>query len=414
MYRKLIKRIWSRLLREIKKRRSLKIRKTRITLGASNTRKGNVLVAYRIEHFLLKPGEPESTAHTNYWESYQIAKTFSDLGYSVDVIDNLNKMFIPKKEYLIFVCARTNFVRTALRLNKDCIKIVHLDTAHWIFNNYATYRRSLNFQQRKGVTLPSASLRVLESNLAIEYANYATILGNQFTMDTYHYTQKPIYPVPIPACIVYPWSEDKNYEACRKNYLFFSSSSFIHKGLDLVLDAFAEMPDYHLYICGPIHNEKDFEKFYYQELYHTPNIHTAGWVEVGSSRFMEIMNKCIGLVYPSCSEGQAGSVINCLHAGLIPVISYESGVNIDDFGIILKECSIEEIKNSVKKISGIPAHDLKMMARKAWEFARANHTRERYAKEYRKVIVNIIGENTQSGNRDKRGDCNVMLNDMTL
>jgi hypothetical protein len=30
------------------------------------------------------------------------------------------------------------------------------------------------------------------------------------------------------------------------------------------------------------------------------------------------------------------------------------------------------------------------MARKAWEFARANHTRERFAEEYKKVIGKII------------------------
>ena len=34
----------------------------------------------------------------------------------------------------------------------------------------------------------------------------------------------------------------------------------VHKGLDLVLEAFAGMPEYHLTVCGPVAKEKDFER----------------------------------------------------------------------------------------------------------------------------------------------------------
>jgi hypothetical protein len=46
----------------------------------------------------------------------------------------------------------------------------------------------------------------------------------------------------------------------------------VHKGLDLVLEAFADMPEYHLTVCGPIQKEQDFERAYYRELYQVPNI----------------------------------------------------------------------------------------------------------------------------------------------
>ena len=151
------------------------------------------------------------------------------------------------------------------------------------------------------------------------------------------------------------------------------------------------MPDYQLTICGPIQREKDFEQAYHKELYQLPNIHTIGWVDVSSSEFIDITNNCIGVIYPSCSEGGGGSVINCMHAGLIPVVSYESSVDVkDDFGVIMKDSSINEIRNSIQRISSLPAEDLKSMSRKAWEFARANHTRERFAEEYKKVIKNIL------------------------
>lgn len=84
------------------------------------------------------------------------------------------------------------------------------------------------------------------------------------------------------------------------------------------------------------------------------------------------------------------SVVTGLHASLIPIISYQSGVDVGEFGLILKSSSIEEIKDSIRMVSDLPAQELKLRARKAWEFARKNHTREKFADEYRKAVENII------------------------
>lgn len=369
-----------------------------------NKSKGNLLLSFingmrdGLKPFLLKNGEEVDNSHTNYWESLQIAKTFLDLNYCVDVIDYNDKTFVPEKDYSFFVGARTNFETFAQLLNRDCIKILHTDTAHWMFNNYALYVRCLGLQKRKNVSIKVMKQRMVEYNLAIEYADYATIKGNQFTINTYSYAQKPYFRIYNPACITFQWPENKNYEACRKNFLWFSSSGLVHKGLDLVLDTFAEMPDYHLTVCGPIHEEKDFEDAYYKELYRTPNIHTVGWVDIDSHQFIEIINRCIGLIYPSCAEGQAGSVVNCMQAGLIPIVSYESGMDVDDFGVILKDCTINQIENSIQMISNLSVQELKQRARKTWEYSREKHTRERYAQEYRKIIQKIIADyNTKLG-----------------
>ncbi|MBV8884153.1 MAG: glycosyltransferase, partial [Chroococcidiopsidaceae cyanobacterium CP_BM_RX_35] len=188
---------------------------------------------------------------------------------------------------------------------------------------------------------------------------------------------------------------EKDFESVRKHFLWLGSGALVLKGLDLVLDAFSEMPDYHLTICGPISNNKEFNQAFYKELYETPNIHTYGWIDVSSSDFIEVANSCLGLVYPSGCEGQSGGVITCLHAGLIPILSYETGVDTYDFGAILKNSSIEEIKATVKRISNLPSEELKAMARKAWEYARGNHTRENFAKVYQETVQQIIEKHSK-------------------
>lgn len=372
-----------------------------ISLRPKKACQGNVLLSYIIDPFLLKKDAPISNAHHHDWLTFQIAQTFFELGYCVDVIHYTNSIFIPKKIYSFFVGARTNFQRIAELLNRNCIKIVHLDMAHWVFNNYSQYKRNLALQQRKGVTLKTAKLE--EPNWAIEYADYATTnKGNQFNISTYCYAQKPIFQIHLPTCAIYPWPEDKNYENCRSHFLWFGSAGLIHKGLDLVLEAFAEMPDCHLTVCGPLRSkdqlkddvllseETDFENTYHKELYQSSNIQTIGWINVESPKFLNITSKCVGIIFPSCSEGGGASVITCMQAGLIPIVSYESNVDVDDFGVTLKDCSIEEIKNSIRMISSLSADELKLRARRAWEYAMANHTRERFAEEYKKIIKKIM------------------------
>jgi len=352
---------------------------------------GNVLLSYLNEPFLLDEGESIPNSHTNYWECWQMAETFLELGYYVDVINSYNYSFISDKNYDIFVGHRNQYERIAKMLREDCLKIAHFDTAHWLYNNFATYKRSYDLQKRRGVSVSRLSQRIIEYNTAIECADFGVVLGNDFTINTFRYARKPVLRVPISTCEMYPWSVTKNFEICRNNYLWFGSSAMVHKGLDLVLEAFYDMPEYNLTICGPVGKEDYFVQAYYKELYQCRNINTIGWIDTSSSDFVNILNNCIGLIFPSCSEGGGGSVIACMHGGLIPIVSYESSVDVgDDFGIILKNSSLEEIKSSIRKISNLPSDQLQCMARKSWEFARKYHTRDRFATEYRKAIEFIL------------------------
>jgi len=373
---------------EINRRRQIDVVDTEVvSLKPKTQAVGNVLMGFIIEPFLRPPGEPISTAHTHDWESVQMAQTFLDMGYCVDVISYRNECFVPEKKYDIFVAARTNFERIAKLVNTDCIKIVHQDTAHWVHNNHAAYARLLELKRRRGLVLNS--IRLIEQNWAMEYADYVTVLGNEFTIETYKYAKKPIYRIPI-SSPTYPWLEVRDIDTCRHRFLWFGSSGFVHKGLDLVLEAFAAMPEFHLTVCGPIDRDCRFKEAYHQELYKTPNIHTEGWVDTEGRRFLDIAGSCIGVVYPSCAEGGGGAAITCMHAGLIPILSYEASVDVADFGVILRQSSVEEITAEVRRVAEMSAGECRKRSRQAWEYARRYHTRETFAVGYKAVIRKII------------------------
>lgn len=370
-------------------RRARKAHNPVVSLVPKNRPRGNVLVSYVIDPFLRESGEPISNDHTHHWESFQIAQTFLNHGFSVDVVSYLDNTFIPAKNYSFFVGARTNFQRISEHLNVECVKVVHLDTAHWLFNNHAAYQRLLSLQNRRGVTLNN--IKMVEPNLAIEYADLGTVLGNRFTMETYRYAGKPLYRIPISAPVTYDWDPDKDYSKARSNYLWFGSSGFVHKGLDLVLEAFLELPHHNLYICGPIDQESQFVQAFQDTLFNTPNIHTIGWVDVASEKFINIAGKCVGLVYPSCSEGGGGSAITCMHAGIIPILSSQTSVDIaEGCGTVLARNSISEIKQAIVELSEKPPHELAKTARAVWEFSRTHHTRKQFSETYNHFVSNIL------------------------
>lgn len=361
-----------------------------VMLTPAEPPRGAVLFSYILEAFYLQPDDPALLKHTHYWETRQMARTWLDLGYAVDVIHWKNQHFVPEKRYDFFIDVRHNLERIGPLLNPDCVKIMHIETAHWLFHMTAQHQRLLDVQRRRHATI--GPCKVVNPNWAIEHADCATILGNDFTCSTYAYANKPLYPIPISAPVMYPCPEGKDFEACRRKFLWFGSGGLVHKGLDLVLEAFEKMPDFHLTVCGPVKEEKDFERVFEKELYQTPNIRTVGWVDVSSPAFTEITDNCVGIIYPSCSEGQCGGVVTCLHAGLIPVVSYETGLDVGgDRGLILRDCSLEEIQRGVRKVAEMPEEELQARARRVWEYARARHTRENFAAFYGSA-VKLIGK----------------------
>ena len=109
------------------------------------------------------------------------------------------------------VDTRFNLQRLAPYLDSDCIKIFHCDTAHIVFHNAAEMRRTLELQERKGVTIPPNRLE--SPNLGPEFADYITTCGNEFTIGTYRYVKKPIYRLPITVEPLWPWPEDKDFDS---------------------------------------------------------------------------------------------------------------------------------------------------------------------------------------------------------
>jgi hypothetical protein len=147
-----------------------------------------------------------------------------------------------------------------------------------------------------------------------------------------------------------------------------------------------------LTVCGRPEKEADFFTEYRRELTQLPNIHFAGWTAMGSPEFQRIRETHGAVLYPSCSEGGAGSVIHCMHAGLVPIVTHEASVDIEDFGISIESDKVEAIKQSAMAFASLTPQEAESRMRASWESVRRNHTRARFRRDYENWARLLAGQ----------------------
>ena len=385
------------------RKRIRKLRKTEqrvVSLDSkTDATRGRVLLSYILEPFLLPRGEDGQPdlpySHTHFWETWTIADTWRRHGFAVDVVSWQNRTWMPETQphagYDVVIDVRCNLDRWAAVLPEETLKIFHADTAHHSFHNAAQLKRVVALNQRRSASV--APHKLVEENRGPEHADFLVVLGNEFTQETFARFGKPIHHVPVSVPRTYPWLDDKDFDAARTRFSWFGSGGLVHKGLDLVLEAFAGLPDLHLTICGPIRGEADFEREYWTELYETPNIHLHGWIDVASDEFLDLARRTGGLIYPSCSEGGGSSVFTCMHAGIVPLINREVSVDLNPtYSVELTDLSVEGLRQTLQEFARRPAGELESMARSARSFAAGNHTKERFRERYDEVVTELIRE----------------------
>ena len=359
-----------------------------VRLQPARAPRGYLLLSYMLEPFLGESSRP-AFAHSRFWESYDMASAFLEEGFAADVIRYTNRSFVPRQRYDFVIDARRNMERLAPVLDPRCVKIMHLDTSHLLFHSAAELNRLHALYRRRGAALQPR--RIESPNHGLDIADCATLLGNETTRATYGPVRKPIYLLPVTPTLLHPEMRQRETDANRRNFVWFNSVGMVHKGLDLVLEAFAAMPDLNLIVCGRVTEEEDFVDAYRRELFETPNIRLVGWLDASSAALREIFDTSIATILTSCSEGQSSAIVTCMHAGLIPIVSRQCGVDVrDDSGIVLENCSVPEIQAAVRRIAQLPTDRLAHMSQAALKFVQTNHTRERFSATYRRIVRELI------------------------
>lgn len=352
-----------------------------------------VLISYITEPF--KNGI--HLRHTNQAEALEIAKVFNELGYNVDIADYYYEGNINYDKYSVIFGFGEPLIKSFYNRNHKILTINYGTGMHVTHQNYATLKRIEEVYKKKGKWLLKSG-RIVDKAWSVQTSLVDNIitLGNDEVVDSHQkYFSRKIYNIPISYYKLFDQEEilrNKNFEDAKNHFLWFGGSGLIHKGLDLLLEVYKELPNLHLHICGPIDNEPKFKNVYYEELYNTKNIHTYGFLDISSMTFKDIIEKCAFVIFPSCSEGGGGSVINVMVYGLIPIVSITASIRIKDFGIEIKELSHESIKESIIKAANLSKDEIKERSLKCANDTITGHSIEKFSYELKRALIEILGK----------------------
>ena len=374
-----------RLIRQRKKRRISGYE--RYLRGHSKRKKA--LLSYLVEPVLQHERGIETNRFSNNGIAITIPRALNELGYSVDIVDWEDSEPLPDEHYdLVIQHAGKNFhsVRTVLTGSN---KLIYFSTGnYWRFHNEKEEERLAYFEERHGVRLkPDRYIEFPEED-ANSAASGIIALGDPTVERTYA-GFKNVRSIDNAS---YPddhfLTSSKDFETSRKNLLFFAGGGNIHKGLDLVIDALADAPELNLYIMTSLN--RDFARFYRRPLRDRKNIFYLGMTPMRSAAFYEVADRCAFSILPSCSEGQAGSIVETMNQGLIPVVTPETRLDTGSFGITLHDLTVGGLTSQISQMVRISPADAKEMSLAAREAAVEHHSPSVFLETFKRHVEDIL------------------------
>lgn len=345
------------------------------------------LLSYIVHPFSISRDNPRYYRHINIWRAPEIVRILNELGYLVDVVDYTDEKFIPPKKYDLFIGhGGFNFENIAGHLDESTTKIYFTTGNYWKFRNEVNSVRLSALRKRKGFELLPDRLQIHKEEGALLIADGVIGIGSDFSRNTYK-NFSPVIMINVTALFDdYYECQNKDFKKGKEHFLYFAGQGNVHKGLDLLLDAFIEL-EQHLWICSYI--DKQFAEIYSEELHNYPNIHLVGWIQPRSPRFYEMMDFCNYVILPSCSEGQPHSVVECMNQGLIPIVSEACGLKINGYGEILDPCTVEGIKKAVLKFTAFPSAQCKEMSAKARKIAQGDFSEDAFHGNMKNALLQL-------------------------
>ena len=358
--------------------------------AGSEPGKRYALFSYIVHPFSIPRDDPRFLRHINIWHAQEIVRTLNRMGYNVDVIDYRDTTFRANRRYDLFIGhGGINFEKIASQLPTDTKKLYFSTGAYWKFHNAQEQARFDDLRQRQGIQLAQDRFIQHSEETALRLADGILGIGNGFTRQTYAGFPRVVM---VNGASLYDDMFDwcsKDYAAGRAHFFFFSGGGNVHKGLDLLLEAFDGL-EQHLWIGSTI--ERPFEQAFARQLHTLPNIHGLGYVQPRGRAFYQTMRMCNFCVLPSCSEGQSQAVIEAMNQGLIPVVSREAGVDLGDFGVQIEPCTISELRALVQRLSAWSPEECQQRSLQARQAAQQDYSERSFGDSFQRALQTLLGQ----------------------
>lgn len=351
-----------------------------------------IYIPYAIKSWIEKKYiDKHFQSHSMHWESIEMVRILIGMDYNVDIVDcTKNLPHIEWHKYQLIIDERNN-LKCAPAITTQ--KRIHYATGcQWLFHNTAEYKRLLEFRSRTGLSLSPE--RQVEPTYSEEFAQYTTYFGGEFQRNLLTYPDRG-FQLALSSSLI-PDKKEKNIETSRHNILWLGSRGYIHKGLDIVLEAFKGQKDFNLHICSNLQQEPLFFDWFKKNFSQSQNIFYHGWMEVYDPNFHQLAESCIATIYCSAAEGGAGAIIQAMQFGCIPIVNQSTALRAQETGFLLEgDTSLEllvAINKTLNYLSDMSDSALIEKSGIVREYANKNHSRYAYSESFKKLIKVVENE----------------------
>lgn len=189
----------------------------------------------------------------------------------------------------------------------------------------------------------------------------------------------------------------ESVQTSKNRFLWFGSTGLIHKGVDVLVDAFREVPWCNIDFYGlsplelPIFNKIKAE-----------NTVDCGRINVQGEEFIqEVVNRHCFMIFPSCSEGMSTAVATCMAHGIIPVVTRECGFAEHEAILILDDWYVDSIKNKIIALGQMIDETVFNLCKAAYVYARQAFSLRHFEDSFKTIMKDIMKQNSTNRERVK-------------
>jgi glycosyltransferase involved in cell wall biosynthesis len=291
------------------------------------------------------------------------AKGLLRQGFQVDVIHYEDRETQITGDYQLVVAhVGPAISRIIPQLPPHIPVIRYATTAQWRWFDEQTVSRYQDLAIRRGISdlpLPTRLLCHEEEETLDQRANVIASLGE---MTTRKFREAGFNAICINnAAYIYAATDEEIAHKVNRGrgFLYQGGIACVQKGLDLLIEAFAQEPDAHLYLDTWI--EDDVLNAYRRELA-SPNIHFVRLTQ----RLERVRNRvdavCPFLILAGLNSGQSTAMVAGTARGRIPVVAETADIPWTDGVVRIDASDVDSIRHAIRTAAALSDQELLRMS----------------------------------------------------
>lgn len=337
------------------------------------------------------PMAMKDVCHANLVHQVTMINVLSKLDYCIDVYSCgpekicVNESMYANKYDVIFGFG-IQYIQLC-QTNPLALKILFItENAPWVVRTKYAERLSYFYKRHADVIINDSPRTDFYTDEMYEISDCGIAITGSYNLMRIQNRLPKVYRLDVNGLFnnSFDVSMSKDHSITKSHFVWFGSRGFIHKGLDILIDAFASLPQLYLDVYGISREE-------FLGMPIPKNVSLCGMVNVMEDSFISnVINKNTFVVSLSCSEGMQTGITTCMMHGLIPIVTKECGLDDHDDVLYFDNYDVESVKATLLSAAQNPTEQLREKEIRIHTKSIMDFSAERFAVNFENFLLNYI------------------------